>query len=95
VSHSIPFLTLLILLPATGAVVMALLGLDNRLSRDLTNALALLVSLATAVVAVIALITMKVNFGGYQLVSNHTYTGETLGSVGSWGSTGSRSSWCC
>ena len=41
--------------------------------------LAVLVSLATLVVAVIALVTMKVHVGGFQLVSNHTYTGETLG----------------
>ena len=31
------------------------------------------------VIAVIAFITMTVHFGGYQLVSNHAYTGETLG----------------
>jgi NADH-quinone oxidoreductase subunit M len=78
-SHSVPFLTLLILLPAVGGVAMALLGLDRRLPKELCDALAILVSLATLVVAVIAFITMKVHDGGFQLVSNHTYTGATLG----------------
>jgi NADH-quinone oxidoreductase subunit M len=78
-SHSVPFLTLLILLPAVGGGAMALLGLDRRLPKELCDALAILVSLATLVVAVIAFITMKVHDGGFQLVSNHTYTGETLG----------------
>jgi NADH-quinone oxidoreductase subunit M len=78
-THSVPFLTLLILLPAAGALALALLGFDHRISKDLTNALGILVSLATLVIAVIALITMRVRFGGFQLVSNHTYTGQALG----------------
>jgi NADH-quinone oxidoreductase subunit M len=78
-SHSVPFLTLLILLPAAGGVALALLGLDRNLPKELTDALAVLVSLATLVVAVLALVTMKEHFGGFQLVSNDTYTGETLG----------------
>jgi NADH-quinone oxidoreductase subunit M len=79
VSHSVPFLTLLILLPAAGGLVLALLGFDRRLSKDLCDALGILVSLATLVVAVAAMVAMKVHFGGFQLVSNHTYTGEALG----------------
>ena len=39
----------------------------------------LLVSLATLVIAVVALVSMKEHFGGFQLVSNDTYTGTTLG----------------
>jgi NADH-quinone oxidoreductase subunit M len=78
-SHSIPFLTLLVLLPAAGALVLALLGFDTRISKDLCNALGIVVSLATLVVAVIAVVTMREHFGGYQLVSNHTYTGSALG----------------
>ena len=39
----------------------------------------MLVSLATLVIAVLALVTMKEHFGGFQLVSDHTYTGDTLG----------------
>jgi NADH-quinone oxidoreductase subunit M len=78
-SHTVPFLTLLILLPAVGGTALAVLGLDRRLAKELVDAIAVLVSLATLVVAVIALVTMKVHFGGFQLLSNHTYTGETLG----------------
>ncbi len=78
-THSVPFLTLLILLPAVGGGILALLGLDNRLSKELCEWLAVLVSLATLVIAVLALITMREHFGGFQLVSNHTYTGDTLG----------------
>jgi NADH-quinone oxidoreductase subunit M len=78
-SHTVPFLTLLIVLPGAGAVALALLGLDRNLSKDLSNAIGILVSLATLVVAVAALVAMKVGFGGYQLVSNHTYTGQALG----------------
>ena len=77
--HSVPFLTLLILLPAVGSVGLGLLGLDRELPKPLADTLALGVSLATLVIAVIAFITMRVHFGGYQLVSNHAYTGETLG----------------
>ena len=78
-THSVPFLTLLILLPAAGALGLALLGFDRRFNKELADALGILVSLATLVIAVVALVTMKEHFGGYQLVSNHTYTGEALG----------------
>jgi NADH-quinone oxidoreductase subunit M len=77
--HSVPFLTLLILLPAVGGITLAVPGLTRQLHKDFVEALALLVSLATLVIAVIAFITMRENFGGFQLVSNHTYTGATLG----------------
>jgi NADH-quinone oxidoreductase subunit M len=78
-THSVPFLTLLIVVPAVGGTALALLGFDRRLPKEMADALALIVSLATLVIAVIALVTMKVHFGGFQLVSNHTYTGDTLG----------------
>jgi NADH-quinone oxidoreductase subunit M len=77
--HSIPFLTLLILLPAIGAAALGLLGFDKSLPRELPYVLALIASLVTAVIAVIALIAMKVHDGGFQLVSNHDYTGSSLG----------------
>ena len=41
--------------------------------------LALIVSLVTPVIAVAALVAMKVHDGGFQLVSNHEYTGTSLG----------------
>ena len=77
--HSVPFLTLLILLPAIAALVLGLLGLDRRLHREVSFALALLASLATLVIALIAFATMREHDGGFQLVSNHMYTGTTLG----------------
>jgi NADH-quinone oxidoreductase subunit M len=77
--HSVPFLTLLILFPAVGAVALGLLGFDRRISKDLTDAVGILVSLATLVIAIAAMVAMKVHFGGFQLVSNHTYTGQTVG----------------
>ncbi len=77
--HSVPFLTLLILLPAIGAALLGLLGLDKRFPRELTFALALITSLVTLGFAIAALITMKVHDGGFQLVSDHAYTGTSLG----------------
>ncbi len=77
--HVVPFLTLLILLPAAGAALLGLLGLDRRFPRELTYALALITSLVTLGFAIAALVTMKVHDGGFQLVSDHTYTGSSLG----------------
>jgi NADH-quinone oxidoreductase subunit M len=78
-THTFPFLTLLVLLPATGAVALGLLGLDRNLSKDLSDAIALIVSMVTLVAAVAAMVAMKVHVGGFQLVSNHVYSGSTLG----------------
>jgi NADH-quinone oxidoreductase subunit M len=77
--HEVPFLTLLILIPAIAAAVLGLLGLDRRMHRELTYALALLASLATLGFAVAVLVVMKVSDGGFQLVSDHDYTGTALG----------------
>ena len=77
--HTVPFLTLLIVLPAAGALALGLLGLDRRVSGDLSDAIGIGVSLATLVIAVATMVAMKVSFGGYQLVSDHAYTGVTLG----------------
>jgi NADH-quinone oxidoreductase subunit M len=81
-THSVPFLTLLILVPAIGAAVLGALGLDRRLDRErreVSYALALIASLATLGLAIATLVTMKVHDGGFQLVSNHDYTGTALG----------------
>jgi len=78
-SHGVPFLTLLILLPAIGGLTLALLGFDRRLPKELCDTLGIGVSLVTLIIAVATMVAMKVHFGGYQLVSNHTYTGTTLG----------------
>jgi NADH-quinone oxidoreductase subunit M len=78
-SHTVPFLTLLVLLPGVGALALGLLGLSRNVSRDLTDAIAIIVSLTTTVIAVSTLVAMKVHFGGYQLVTNHVYSGTALG----------------
>ena len=78
-THSLPFLTLLILLPGAGALALGLLGLDRNLHKELVYALALVVSVVTLVLAVAAMVAMKVHEGGFQLVSNHDYTGSSLG----------------
>ncbi|HXN58910.1 MAG TPA: hypothetical protein VN886_00525, partial [Acidimicrobiales bacterium] len=70
-THTIPFLTLLILLPAIGAAALGLLSFLRTLPRDTPYVLALIASLVTAVIAVSALVAMKVHDGGFQLVSNH------------------------
>ncbi len=77
--HTVPFLTLLILVPAAGAGVLALLGLDRRLPREVPFIVALVTSLVTLGFAIAALAAMKVHDGGFQLVSNHQYTGSSLG----------------
>ncbi len=78
-THSVPFLTLLVLLPAVGAGVLGLLGFDRTLHREIIYALALIVSVVTLVIAVSAMVAMKVHDGGFQLVSDHEYTGTSLG----------------
>jgi NADH-quinone oxidoreductase subunit M len=77
--HTLPFLTLLVILPAVGAAALGLLGLYKGLNRDFSDAIAIIVSLATLVLAVSTLVAMKVHMGGYQLVSNHIYSGSALG----------------
>jgi NADH-quinone oxidoreductase subunit M len=77
--HDVPFLTLLVLVPAIGAALLGLLGLDKNFKKELTYALALIVSLLTLGFAIATLVVMKVHDGGFQLVSNHEYTGSSLG----------------
>jgi NADH-quinone oxidoreductase subunit M len=74
-----PYLTVLILLPAAGAIALILCGLDRRFTREFCDALAIVVSLLTLATAIGALVAMKVSVAGFQLTSNHTYTGDTLG----------------
>ena len=79
-THTIPFLTLLILLPAIGAAALGLLGLrphaaqggrlragPDRLAGHGRRS------------PWPAFVAMKVHDGGFQLVSNHEYTGTSLG----------------
>jgi NADH-quinone oxidoreductase subunit M len=74
-----PYLTVLILLPAAGAIALLLCGLDRRFSKGFCDTLAIGVSLATLAIAIGALAAMKVSVAGFQLTSNHTYTGDALG----------------
>jgi NADH-quinone oxidoreductase subunit M len=76
---SFPFLTVLILLPAAGALALALAGLDRRFSKEFCDIVGIGTALVTLGFAVAALIDMKVNVGGFQLISNHTYSGSALG----------------
>jgi NADH-quinone oxidoreductase subunit M len=78
-SAGFPYLTVLILLPAAGALALAIIGLDKRFSKEFGDVLAIGVSLATLGVAIGAVVAMKVNVGGFQLTSNHIYTGQALG----------------
>jgi len=77
--HTVPFLTLLIVLPAVGAALLALLGFDRRLPREVSFVVALVTTLVTLGFAIAALVAMKVHDGGFQLVSDHQYTGSSLG----------------
>jgi NADH-quinone oxidoreductase subunit M len=77
--HEVPFLTLLVLVPAVGAALLGLLGLDRNMKKEATYALALIVSLVTLGLAIATMVVMKVHDGGFQLVSDHEYTGSSLG----------------
>jgi NADH-quinone oxidoreductase subunit M len=74
-----PYLTVLIVLPAAGALVLGLCGLDKRFTKEFTDTVGIGVSVATLGIAIATMVAMTVNFGGYQLVSNHTYSGSALG----------------
>jgi NADH-quinone oxidoreductase subunit M len=74
-----PYLTILVLLPAGGAIALALCGFDRRFTKEFCDVVAIGVSVITLGIAIATLIAMKVNDGGFQLTSNHTYTGDTLG----------------
>ena len=67
---SFPYLTVLVLLPAVGALVVAVLPEDNR---DAADFIGVATSLGTLGVAVAAVVAMKVSFAGYQLTSDHQW----------------------
>ena len=74
-----PYLTVLIFIPAIGALVLALLGLGGRTSKEFSDRLAGMVAFATLGIAIATLVAMKVGYGGYQLVVNRQWTGDALG----------------
>ena len=68
-----PYLTVLILLPAGGALAVALLGGAKNVSRRLLEALGLAVSLATLGFALGVMVLFHAHSAGYQMVSNHVW----------------------
>ncbi|MGH9045396.1 MAG: complex I subunit 4 family protein [Acidimicrobiales bacterium] len=70
-SHpAFPYLTTLILLPACGALAVAMVA---RFRREVAEALGLAVSLATMAIAITITVVMRANFGGFQFVSRHVW----------------------
>ena len=94
-THTVPFLTLLILLPATGALGARRCSGSTAAQPELAYAIGLIVSLVTLGFAIATLVAMKVHDGGFQLVSDHDYTGSASGCTGTSASTASPSSWSC
>ena len=72
VNGPFPFLTVLVLLPAAGAIVVAAIPSD-RVPAWFHQAAGLAVSVATLGVAVAAAVEFKAGFPGYQLVSSHVW----------------------
>ena len=70
-----PFLTVLVLVPAVGAAVVALVP-TRSVSRHFHEGLGALVMLFTLVLAVVIAGQFKVGDGGYQLVSDHVWAKE-------------------
>ena len=72
-----PFLTVLILIPAVGALVVALLP-RQRVASWLHQAVGIAVMVATLALAVTIAIRFSAGDGSYQMVSNHVWS-STLG----------------
>ncbi len=70
-----PFLTVLVLLPAVGAAVVAVVPRD-RVPAWFHEAAGFAVSVATLGVAVAAAVEFKAGYGGYQLVSSHQWASD-------------------
>ncbi|HEY1989729.1 MAG TPA: NADH-quinone oxidoreductase subunit M [Acidimicrobiales bacterium] len=72
-----PFLTTLILIPAAGAAVVALIP-RQRVAAWVHEAVGLAVSLVTLALAITVLLRFQTSFGGYQFTSDHIWA-KTLG----------------
>jgi NADH-quinone oxidoreductase subunit M len=70
-----PFLTVLVLVPAAGAAVVALIP-STRVSRNFHLGLGALVTLFTLALAAVIAGQFKVGDGGYQMVSDHIWAGQ-------------------
>jgi NADH-quinone oxidoreductase subunit M len=71
-SSHFPFLTVLVLAPAVGAVVIALVP-TRSVARHFHEAVGALVAVFTLVLAVVIAGQFKTNFGGYQMVTDHVW----------------------
>jgi NADH-quinone oxidoreductase subunit M len=72
-----PFLTVLVLTPAIGAVVLALVP-SRAVARHFHEAIGVLVAVFTLVLAVVIAGQFRPGFGGYQMVSDHVWA-QALG----------------
>ncbi len=70
-----PYLTVLVLVPAIGAAVVALVP-TRSVPRWFHEVAGFAVALATLVFAVIIAVEFKTGFGGYQMVSDHVWAKE-------------------
>jgi NADH-quinone oxidoreductase subunit M len=76
-STPFPFLTTLVLIPAAGAAVVALIP-RHRVAARVHEAIGLAVSLVTLALAVTLLVRFQTSFGGYQFTSDHIWA-KSLG----------------
>jgi NADH-quinone oxidoreductase subunit M len=76
-STPFPFLTALILIPAIGAAVVALIPRD-RVAAWVHEAVGLAVSVITLALAITLLLRFQTHFGGYQFTSDHIWA-KSLG----------------
>jgi NADH-quinone oxidoreductase subunit M len=76
-STPFPFLTTLILIPAAGAAVVALIP-RQRVAAWVHEAVGLAVSLVTLALAITLLVRFQTSFGGYQFTSDHIWA-KSLG----------------
>jgi len=67
-----PFLTVLVLAPAVGAAVVALIP-TRLVARHFHEAIGALVAVFTLILAIVIAGQFKVGFGGYQLLSDHIW----------------------
>jgi len=70
-----PFLTVLVLVPAVGAAVVALVP-PRLVARHFHEAVGALVGLFTLVLAVVIAGQFKIHDAGYQMVTDHTWAKE-------------------
>jgi NADH-quinone oxidoreductase subunit M len=71
-SSSFPFLTVLVLVPVIGAAVVALIPTAS-VAKWFHEAVGLIVTVVTLVIAIAIAFKFKSGFGGYQLTSNHVW----------------------